>query len=159
MSNRDLNPGGKSQVERLQIECFLDAHVPSVQTNRHDSPHAVLGPSTPHTTVSAPPTSQLETNTNPLPLLHLAVMSRVKGPSTMPVHLLVHQAPFSVFCMCIIYVQATGRCSRDPGPQEHCSPDTSLHWNPTPCSSFLWGNSPLWSLGWAIAVSALSPGS
>ena len=57
MSNRDLNPGGKSQVERLQIECFLDAHMPSAQTNRHDSPHAVLGPSTPHTTVSAPPTS------------------------------------------------------------------------------------------------------
>ena len=40
MSNRDPNPGGKSQVERLQIECFLDAHVPSSQTNRHDSPHS-----------------------------------------------------------------------------------------------------------------------
>ena len=40
MSNRDPNPGGKSQVERLQIECLLDAHVPSSQTNRHDSPHS-----------------------------------------------------------------------------------------------------------------------
>ena len=39
MSNRDLNPGGKSQVERLQIECFLDAQVPSAQTNRQDFPH------------------------------------------------------------------------------------------------------------------------
>ena len=57
MVNRDLNPGGKSQVERLHIEYFLDAHVPSSQTNRHDSPHAVLGPITPHTTVSAPLTS------------------------------------------------------------------------------------------------------
>ena len=39
------------------MECFLDARVPSAQTNRHDSPHAVLGPSTPRTTVGAPLTS------------------------------------------------------------------------------------------------------
>ena len=39
------------------MECFLDARVPSAQTNRHDSPHAVLGPSTPHMTVGAPLTS------------------------------------------------------------------------------------------------------
>ena len=71
------------------MECFLDARVPSSQTNRHDSPHAVLGPSTPHTTVSAPPTSQLETNTNPLHLVHVAGMSGVKGPSVMPVLLLL----------------------------------------------------------------------
>ena len=77
----------------------------------------------------------------------------------MPEHLLVLRAPFSVFCMYIIYVQATGRCSRPQDLQEHCSPDTDLHWDPTPCSSFLRGNSLLWSLGWAIAVTALSPGS
>jgi len=67
-------------------------------------------------------------------------------------------APFSVLCMYVIHVQQQGGAVT-PGPQEHCSPDTSLYWDPTSCSSFLRGNSLLWSLGWAIAVSALSPGS
>ena len=53
------------------MECFLDAHVPSSQTNRHDSPHPVLGPSSAHTTVSAPLTSPVEPNSNHLHLLHL----------------------------------------------------------------------------------------
>lgn len=34
MGNKDLTLGGKSQVKGLQIECFLDAHVPSSQTNK-----------------------------------------------------------------------------------------------------------------------------
>ena len=34
MGNNDLDPGGKSQVKRLQIECFVDAHVPSSTTNK-----------------------------------------------------------------------------------------------------------------------------
>ena len=34
MGNKDLNPVGKSLIKRLQIECFLDAHVPSSPTNK-----------------------------------------------------------------------------------------------------------------------------
>ena len=132
--------------------------MPSAQTNRHDSPHPVLGPSTPHTTVSAPLTSPAgDKHESPPPA---ASCSDVKGEgpqrdaSASP----ALWAPFPVLCMYVIHVQQQGGAVT-PGPQEHCSPDTSLHWDPTPCSSFLQGNSLLWSLGWAIAVTALSPGS
>ena len=86
-------------------------------------------------------------------------MSGVKGPRSMLVLLLLCWAPFSVFCMHLIYVQAARRCSRHQDLQQHYSSDSSLHWDSTPYSSFLRGNSHLQNLGWAIAVSAPSPGS
>ena len=92
-------------------------------------------------------------------MLCVAGESGVKGPSSMLVLLLLCWAPFSVFCMHLIYVQAARRCSRHQDLQQHYSPDTSLHWDSTPYSSFLRGNSHLQNLGWAIAVSAPSPGS
>ena len=67
MVNRDPNPGGEAQEERLQIECFLDAHVPSSQTNGNDSPHPILGP-TSHTQQEVHRSlPQLDTNTSHLP--------------------------------------------------------------------------------------------
>ena len=122
MSNRDPNLGGKSQVERLQTECFLDAHLPSAQTNRHDSPHAVLGPSTPHTTASAPPTSPAGDKHESPPPAASAGVSGVKGPSAMPVLLLVHRAPFSVFCMYIMYVQQHGGAVETQAPRNIALP-------------------------------------
>ena len=63
--------------------------MPSSQTNRNDSPHTVLGPTFHKQQSVHRPLPQLETNTNPLPLLRVAGMSGVKGPSAMPVLLLL----------------------------------------------------------------------
>ena len=121
MSNRDPNLGGKSQVERLQTECFLNAHVPSAQTNRHDSPHAVLGPSTPHTTASAPPTSPAGDKCESPPPAASAGMSGVKGPARCQCFSWstgrLSQDSASMLCMC-----SSRECSTHKDLQECCFP-------------------------------------
>ena len=105
--------------------------MPSAQTNRHDSPHAVLGPSTPHTTASAPPTSPAgDKHESPPPAASCRGV-RGEGPSAVPVLLLVHRAPFSVLCMYVMYVQQQG-VQYTQGPPGVLLPDPSLRWVPLP---------------------------
>ena len=85
------------------MECFLDAHVPSSQTNRHDSPHPVLGPSSAHTTVSAPLTSPAGHKHESPPLLRVAGVPGVKGPSTVPVLLLL-RGLLSQYSACMLHM-------------------------------------------------------
>ena len=116
------------------------------------------GSNIPHTTVSAPATSPAgDKHESPLPAACCRDV-RGEGPQRDASASPALWAPFPVLCMYVKHVQQQGGAVT-PGPQEHCSPDTSLHCDPTSSPSLLRGNSPLCSLGWAIAVSALSPGS
>ena len=101
MVNRDPNPGGEAQEERLQIECFLYVHVPSSQTNGNDSsPYS--GSNIPHTTLSTLPTSPAGYKHESPPQLHVAGMSGVKGPSAISVLLLC--GLLSQYSACILYM-------------------------------------------------------
>lgn len=90
--------GVKSQVKEAQMECFLDAHVPSSQTNRHDSLSPCSGSSSPHTTGSAPLTSPAEPNSYHLHLLHLQGCQGEgpSGASASPV------SPFLQYSACML---------------------------------------------------------
>ena len=95
----------------------------------------------PHTTVSAPATSQAgDKHESPSPTVCWSNV-RGEGPQRDASASPALWAPFPVLCMYVIHVQQQGGAVT-PGPQEHCSPDTNLHWDPTSCSSFLRGNHP-----------------
>ena len=77
--------------------------MPSSQTNGNDSPYRILGPTIPHTTVSAPATSPAGDKHESLPLLRVAGRSGVKGPSAMPVLLLLCGL-LSQYSACMLYM-------------------------------------------------------